>query len=180
MTASYTPQGYTSPVQWAMQLPDTVEPRNNAATSDLGARFIQIQLGGWDHHQNIYNQTTGIYPRARELDSGVAALLADLEDTPGKDPGKTLLDETLVVVMGEFGRTVENLNNQQGRDHYLQQSVVFAGGGAKGGRVIGATNDTGAYTIDAGWSRNRTVRPRRHRRNDLFGSRHRLDYGAIQ
>lgn len=131
----------------------------NILKGDLGARYIQIQLGGWDHHQNIYNQTTGIYPRARDLDNGLATLLNDLAATPGSTPGKSLLDETLIVAMGEFGRTVGTVNNQAGRDHYLQQSVVFAGGGTKGGSVIGATNATGAYTLDPGWERNRSIRP---------------------
>jgi uncharacterized protein (DUF1501 family) len=51
------------------------------------------------------------------------------------------------------------LNTQSGRDHYLQQTVVFAGGGVRGGRIIGATDQAGAFTIEAGWERNRLVRP---------------------
>jgi hypothetical protein len=128
--------------------------------AELGARFVQIQLGGWDHHQDIYDATDGIYPRAQQLDSGLAALLEDLAATPGWASGKTQLDETLVVVMGEFGRTVGDVNNQGGRDHFLQQFAVFAGGGVKGGRAIGATNDTGAYSADVSfWERNRPARP---------------------
>src|SRR5437867_3070322 len=91
----------------------------NILKTNLGARFIQIQLGGWDNHSNIYLPNNGIYPRARSLDGGLAALLQDLSGTPGVAAGKTLLDETLIVVMGEFGRTVGNVNNQAGRDHYL-------------------------------------------------------------
>lgn len=131
----------------------------NLLKSNLGTRFIQIQLGGWDNHQNIYLPNGGIYPRARYLDQAFAPLLDDLDSNPGVAPGKTLLDETLVVIMGEFGRTVGDINGQKGRDHYLQQFAVFAGGGVRGGRVIGQTDPTGAYTVDPGWERNRTVRP---------------------
>lgn len=132
----------------------------NILKADMGTRFIQIAFGGWDHHQNIYSQAQ-LYGRTRTLDGGLAALLEDLAQTPGVGGG-SLFDETLIVMMGEFGRTVgretQSLNNQAGRDHYLQQFVVFAGGGTKGGRVIGATNNMGAFTVESGWERNRPVR----------------------
>jgi hypothetical protein len=130
----------------------------NILSAGLGTRFIQIQLGGWDNHSNIYAANAGIYPRARSLDGGLSALLQDLGSAAGVGAGKTLLDETLIVVMGEFGRTVGTVNNQAGRDHYLQQFAVFAGGGAAGGRVVGATNSTGAFTEEPGWERNRPAR----------------------
>jgi hypothetical protein len=134
----------------------------NILKGNLGTSFIRIDLGGWDNHSNIYSEA-GIYPRMRTLDGGLGALLKDLEAAPGVAAGKTLLDETLIVVMGEFGRTVGgtvqgSLNNQNGRDHFLQQFVVFAGGGVKGGRAIGSTNPTGAFTAETGWDRNRPVR----------------------
>ena len=132
----------------------------NILKADMGTRFIQIAFGGWDHHQNIYAQAQ-LYARTRTLDGGLSALLEDLAQTPGVGGG-SLFDETLIVMMGEFGRTVgretQSLNNQAGRDHYLQQFVVFAGGGTRGGRVIGATNELGAFTVDAGWERGRVVR----------------------
>jgi hypothetical protein len=131
----------------------------NILQSNLGTRFIQIQLGGWDNHQNIYQPNAGIYPRARALDGAVAPLLSDLAAAPGSAPGKTLLDETLIVIMGEFGRTTGPTNTQGGRDHFLQQSAVFAGGGVKGGRPIGKTDPTGSYVVDPGWERDRPVRP---------------------
>lgn len=131
----------------------------NILKNDLGTRFIQISLGGWDNHSTIYNQTAGIYPRAQQLDKGLAMLLSDLSITPGSVANKSLLDETLIVVMGEFGRTVGNLNAQQGRDHFMQQFVVMAGGGVAGGRVIGATDATGSRTAEPGWAGNRDVRP---------------------
>lgn len=130
----------------------------NILKANVGTSFIQIQLGGWDNHSNIYGANAGVYLRCLQLDNGLSQLLRDLADTPGPTAGKTLLDETLIVVMGEFGRTVGNLNNQGGRDHFLQQFVVFAGGGTRGGRVIGETNATGGYTLDPGWERNRPVR----------------------
>jgi hypothetical protein len=116
--------------------------------ANLGTRFIQITLGGWDHHSNLY---TALPPLAGTFDRGYGALLDGLRQYG-------LLDQTLVVVAGEFGRTVGPLNNQQGRDHYLQQSILFAGGGVRGGRVIGSTDATGASTLDPGWSRGRDVR----------------------
>jgi uncharacterized protein (DUF1501 family) len=61
--------------------------------------------------------------------------------------------------MGEFGRTVGPLNSQSGRDHYLQQSALFAGAGVRGGRAIGSTDKLGAVTADPGWSAKRDVKP---------------------
>ncbi len=126
-----------------------------------GTRFIQINLGGWDHHQDIYdrNQVNGrdvgqnIYAQTSQFDPAFAALIKDLE-------AAGLLDTTLVVVAGEVGRTVGALTNtNNGRDHFLQMFYVLAGGGVQGGRVIGATNDTGAFTLEPGWSRYRDVLP---------------------
>jgi uncharacterized protein (DUF1501 family) len=70
-----------------------------------------------------------------------------------------LLDSTLIVMVGEFGRTVGALNSQAGRDHYFQQFVLFAGAGIHGTRAIGKTDATGSSTVDPGWSRGRDVRP---------------------
>lgn len=129
--------------------------------ADQGTRFIQITLGGWDHHGDIYlndPEARNIYSRTAQFDPAFAALVEDL-DTAGK------LDETLIVVCGEFGRTPGQLSSgRQGRDHYLQMFYVFAGGGVKGGSVIGVTNDQGgrgpgSFTIDPGWSMYRDIRP---------------------
>ncbi len=121
--------------------------------ANMGTRFVQINLGGWDQHSNIYdrNAANGIYRLGKTFDDGLGTLIGDLASSG-------MLEETLVVVMGEFGRTVGRLTPQNGRDHFLQQFVVFAGAGIRGGRAIGATNDTGAFTIDPGWSRQRDVR----------------------
>ncbi len=118
-----------------------------------GARFVMVSVGGWDMHSNIYAKTgTSLYSQMGQLDPALASLIADLKSAPGKAAGKTLFDETLVVVAGEFGRTVGSLNGQAGRDHYAVYSAVFAGGGVKGGQVIGATDATGANITDSGVS----------------------------
>jgi hypothetical protein len=115
-----------------------------------GTRFVQITLGGWDHHNTIY--AGGVLPaRTRELDNGVSAMLNDLK-------ASGLLRETLVVIMGEFGRTVGGLNDSDGRDHYSQQFAVFAGAGVRGGRIIGKTSANGGETVESGWSRGRNIR----------------------
>ena len=117
-----------------------------------GTRFIQITSNdGWDMHQNIY-AATALPARARTLDTAVAMLIADL-----KSGG--LLQDTLVVMAGEFGRTIGPLTRAAGRDHFPLQFAFFAGGGVRGGRVIGATNETGSEVVDYGWSQQRFVYP---------------------
>jgi hypothetical protein len=124
----------------------------NLIRADLGTRFIQITFGSWDHHTNIYVANTQLTPMARQFDGGLGTLIADLK-------AEGLLDQTLIVAQGEFGRTVGPPNTNGGRDHYQQQAALFAGAGIKGGRAIGATSATGGDTIDPGWYRNRYVRP---------------------
>jgi Protein of unknown function (DUF1501) len=132
----------------------------NLVNARRGTRFVQTTLGGWDHHSNIYaKQGSSLYTSMKTFDPAYAALLADLAGMPGSQAGKTLLDETLVVVLGEFGRTVGALNAQQGRDHFLRMSVVFAGGGVKGNTVIGKTDDKGSAAVEFGTAANRDVRP---------------------
>jgi hypothetical protein len=128
----------------------------NVLWSGLGVRYIQITLGGWDNHQNIYLAPGGIYNPARQLDVGLASLLIDLAVIPGSE-GRSLLDETLIVVKGEFGRTIGNITSQQGRDHYFVHSALLAGGGVQGGRVIGRTTPDGAYVESPGWAEERPV-----------------------
>ncbi|MBM3773651.1 MAG: DUF1501 domain-containing protein [Acidobacteria bacterium] len=123
----------------------------NLLRANMGTRFIQISIGGWDHHSNIYQANAGLTTLSRTFDNGLGTLIADLEN-------EGRLADTLIVAMGEFGRTVGPLNNQNGRDHYLQQAVLFAGAGIKGGRAIGATDGLGRGTTDPGWSRGRDVR----------------------
>jgi hypothetical protein len=135
----------------------------NLVKSNQGCRYVQVNFGNWDHHQDIYaksetpNQTVpGIYQMTGGLDLGLSALLDDLAASPGVNGG-TLLDETLVVAMGEFGRTVGNITNQDGRDHYFQHFAVLAGGGVGGGRIIGETTADGGNIREAGWSQGRAV-----------------------
>lgn len=133
---------------------DSLIVARNLAASNKGTRFIQTTLGGWDHHSDIYdrNAAQSLYAQGADLDNALSALLTDLA-------AMDILKDTLVVITAEFGRTVGPLNNQGGRDHYLRQSVVFAGGGTRGGRVIGQTNADGSAVIDYGWSAKRDVRP---------------------
>jgi len=116
-----------------------------------GARFIQIRNGDWDHHENIWTPNAGHYRVAREFDNGLGSLIADLKQ-------EGLLDETLIFAMGEFGRTVGALNGTRGRDHFLQQSALFAGARIPGNRVIGKTNVPGAETAEPGWAGERDIR----------------------
>jgi len=132
----------------------------NLVGARRGTRFVQVTFGGWDHHSNIYNKNANsLYTQMKTFDPAYANLLYDLSVTPGSEAGKTLLDETLVVVLGEFGRTVGALNAQGGRDHFLRMSVVFAGGGVRGGTTIGTTDDAGKDAKEFGWAANRDVRP---------------------
>ena len=126
----------------------------NLIRADLGTRFMQINVGSWDLHANIYQ--TGMNPAnvnslGRQFDSGLGNLIEDLRK-------ENLLDQTLIVAMGEFGRTIGSLNTTGGRDHFLQQSTLFAGAGIRGRRAIGATDNRGAVTVDPGWSRQRDIR----------------------
>jgi hypothetical protein len=122
-----------------------------------GTRFVMISLGGWDNHASIYSKSArpelgqgSLYSSTAQLDAALATLIGDLKATPGKAAGKTLFDETLILVAGEFGRTAGAPNKQAGRDHFENYSAVFAGGGIKGGQAIGATDATGATITDSG------------------------------
>jgi hypothetical protein len=102
---------------------------------ERGVRFATVNFGGWDHHSNIY---PGLRSKLPELDTGFTALIEDM-DTRG------LLESTLVVLMGEFGRT-PIINRENGRDHWgPAASLIFAGAGVRGGFVLGATDRHGAY-----------------------------------
>jgi Protein of unknown function (DUF1501) len=124
----------------------------NLLQANLGTRFIQITFGSWDHHVAIYAPNAQLIPMATQFDNGLATLIADLKSSG-------LLDQTLIIAQGEFGRTVGPPNSNGGRDHLQQQAALFAGGGIRGGRPVGSTNPTGGDTADPGWSRNRYVRP---------------------
>jgi hypothetical protein len=124
----------------------------NLLRAKMGTRFVQITFGSWDHHTAIYQPNSNLQVMTRQFDAGLGALIADLK-------ADGLLDETLIVAMGEFGRTVGPLNSGGGRDHFLQQSTLFAGAKIAGKRAIGRTDNIASQTVDPGWSRNRDVRP---------------------
>src|SRR5262249_36232202 len=104
-----------------------------------GARVIQLSQDGWAHHAKIYDSAVGLPSLCATLDPAVSRLIADLQATPGEDSGKTLLDETLILMAGEFGRTTGALTGQAGRDHFLRYTTLLAGGGVRGGRAMGKT-----------------------------------------
>ena len=115
---------------------------------ERGVPFVTVNHSGWDTHLNAYTQLKEGYTGAQvpvglipSLDQGLSALLMDLEQ-------RGLLDETLVVVMGEFGRTPK-LNTGGGRDHWPRVfSVALAGGGVAGGQVIGRSDAVGESPAD--------------------------------
>jgi hypothetical protein len=100
---------------------------------ERGVRFVTVQHGGWDTHNNGFNALKGLLPG---FDQGVSALIRDLAE-------RGLLQKTMVIVMGEFGRT-PMINRDGGRDHHSRCfSVLLAGGGIKGGVVVGASDARG-------------------------------------
>ncbi|MBI2689695.1 MAG: DUF1501 domain-containing protein [Acidobacteria bacterium] len=126
----------------------------NLVRANIGTRFIQISAGGWDMHSNIY--TNGLNAAnansvGRTFDAGLGTLIADLK-------ADGLLDRTLIVAMGEFGRTLGVVNAGNGRDHFQQQAALMAGAGIRGARALGTTDERGARTDDPGWSRERDIR----------------------
>lgn len=138
------------------QLGNSLALAKQVIAADRGTRFVQITNFGWDHHADLYSQHA---VRVSQFDNSFSTLLADLAAAPGSAGGKTLLDETLVVVYSEFGRTVGPLNRANGRDHYPRMSVVFAGGGVRGGQIIGSTDNLGDKVKEYGWRAERDVRP---------------------
>ena len=106
--------------------------------AEAGVRFVQVSLGGWDHHNKI---ASGLPDRCAVSDKPVAGLLTDLKS-------RGLLDDTLVLWGGEFGRT-PHAQNGDGREHNHHGFAMWmAGGGIKGGITHGATDDFGYYGID--------------------------------
>jgi len=142
---------------------DSLVIARNLVAAHKGARFVQATLNGWDHHSGIYdkpgNNVNSLYTQCVMFDPAFGALMTDLQSMPGSAGGTTMLDETMVVILAEFGRTVGALNNQQGRDHNLRMTTVWVGGGVRGGQVIGQTDATGNNVTDYGWSGARDIRP---------------------
>ncbi|MDB4143606.1 DUF1501 domain-containing protein, partial [Akkermansiaceae bacterium] len=109
---------------------------------EKGVRFVQAYAGNWDSHDYIQRAHGSLI---RSVDKPIAALLKDLKE-------RGMLDDTLVVWAGEFGRTPDNGNRggtSYGRDHNPNAMTMwFAGGGTKAGHTIGATDDIGHEAVD--------------------------------
>jgi hypothetical protein len=129
----------------------------NLLQQDGGTRYVHICQHGWDHHRQIWDRSVedNHYKLISEFDPAAASLIEDLAASPGKaDSAKTLLDETLVVLMSEFGRTPGPLNHILGRDHHKHVfPALFAGAGVKGGLVLGTSDSEGRKCIESGWHR---------------------------
>jgi hypothetical protein len=105
---------------------------------EAGVPFITLYDGGWDHHTQLFDAYNKRMPA---WDNTVATLIEDLAE-------RGLLETTMVIALGEFGRTPQ-INKDAGRDHWSNaMSVLFAGGGTPGGQVIGATDSKGFAAID--------------------------------
>ncbi|MGD9720139.1 MAG: DUF1501 domain-containing protein [Pirellulales bacterium] len=105
---------------------------------EAGVPFVTLYDGGWDHHSEIFS---GLPKKLPPFENAIATLIEDLE-------ARGLLDTTLVVALGEFGRTpkISTLADRSspGRDHWANaMSILFAGGGTPGGQVVGATDRSG-------------------------------------
>jgi uncharacterized protein (DUF1501 family) len=105
---------------------------------ETGVTFVEVQSSGWDTHGNELASLQKLIP---PVDQGTAALLADLKQ-------RGMLEKTLVIWMGEFGRT-PRVNLTAGRDHYPQAfNVALAGRGVKGGNIVGSTDKLGIDVVD--------------------------------
>lgn len=101
---------------------------------EAGVPFVEVDLGGWDNHQDIFNTLQN--QRLPVMDQAMSALVSDLKQ-------RGLLESTTIVWMGEFSRT-PRINGNTGRDHWARSwSVVAGGGGIKGGQAIGQTSSDG-------------------------------------
>ena len=109
---------------------------------EAGVPFVEVNFGGWDLHQNCFDQLNNKLP---ELDTAMSALVDDLYQ-------RGLLENTVVLWMGEFGRT-PRINGNAGRDHWARSwSVVVGGGGTVGGQVIGETSEDGTQVVSEPFS----------------------------
>ena len=106
--------------------------------AERGVRFIQLYHRDWDHHSGV---KTGMAYKAEEVDKPTAALITDLKQ-------RGMLDDTLVIWGGEFGRTPMS-QGRGGRDHHIKGfSFMIAGGGVKKGLAYGATDDLGYAAVE--------------------------------
>ncbi len=106
---------------------------------EVGVSFVTVNYGGWDHHKDVFNLCRGEF--MQKFDQSMAALIADLDQ-------RGLLESTLVIALGEFGRSPK-INKDAGRDHWPgAMSVLFAGAGVPRGAIIGATDPKGYYASE--------------------------------
>lgn len=106
---------------------------------EVGVPFVTVNYGGWDHHRDLFKTCKGEF--MGKFDRGLAALITDLDR-------RGLLESTLVVALGEFGRTPK-INKDSGRDHWPgAMNILFAGAGVPRGGIIGATDPKGYYASD--------------------------------
>lgn len=106
---------------------------------EVGVSWVTVYYGGWDHHTKLFDAYKGDH--VKRMDLGVAALIQDLDQ-------RGLLENTLVVLLGEFGRTPK-VNKDAGRDHWPHaMSVLMAGAGIPRGQVVGATDAKGYYASE--------------------------------
>ena len=106
---------------------------------EVGVSWLTVYSGGWDHHTKLFDAYRG--EQVRKMDQGVAALINDLD-------ARGLLDTTLVLLLGEFGRTPK-VNKDAGRDHWPHaMSVLMAGAGVPRGQVVGATDAKGYHASE--------------------------------
>mgnify|MGYP001160602465 FL=1 len=104
---------------------------------ETGVKFVEVTLDGWDTHQDNFSRVSNL---CKKLDPAFSTLVQDLSR-------RGMLDRTLVLCMGEFGRTPA-INANEGRDHYPDAfTCAIAGGGIRGGRVYGETNDDGNQIV---------------------------------
>lgn len=126
----------------------------NAIQAKAGTIFININHGSWDMHQNMFNRAyrPNMYQMCGDLDSGLSAMVDDLKASGD-------FSQTLILMLGEFGRSPGELNPRGGRDHHKDSmAVAMLGGGVRGGRALGATDPDGDRIVDYGWSQNRSIR----------------------
>ena len=109
---------------------------------EAGVPFVEVNFGGWDLHQNCFDSLNDKLPI---MDKAMAALMDDLTQ-------RGMLDDTVVLWMGEFGRT-PRINGNAGRDHFARAwSVAMGGGGLKGGLAVGETNSDGTRVVTEPYS----------------------------
>ncbi len=110
---------------------------------EAGVPFVEVDLGGWDNHNNIFNTLSD--RKLPEMDRAMSALVEDLAQ-------RELLQDTAIIWMGEFGRT-PRINQTAGRDHWARSwSVVVGGAGLKGGLAIGETSSDGTEVLSEPFS----------------------------